>query len=253
MNMNTPIFFISDLHLGVPDPKQSNEREKKVVEWLHTIAPQASEIVLLGDIFDFWFEYNYTVPKGYVRLLGTLAHYADLGIPIHFFSGNHDMWTFGYLEKEIGMKVYHAPQYWNRFGFSLFLAHGDGLGPRDYSFKFFKSIFRNPFFQWIFARIHPNFSFGIAHFFSRNSRNRNRVKDVQWKGEEKERLVQFCAKHNTQSPTDFYIFGHRHLPHLISPDGKYTYVNLGDWISHFTYGKLDETGFSLISFQSEIP
>jgi UDP-2,3-diacylglucosamine hydrolase len=242
------IYFISDLHLGAPDHSSSLVRERKVVAFLESIQNDASEIVLLGDVFDFWYELRQSVPKGHVRLLGKLAELCDKGIPVHFFPGNHDLWTFGYLRDEIGLNVHFEPQQWQRHGVSLYLAHGDGLGPGDYGYKFLKKIFLNPLLQWFFSRLHPNFSFGLAQFFSRRSRKANLKKDTGWLGNEKEWLWRYCAEDLAGKGYDYMIFGHRHIPRIEPiPDGG-SYVNLGDWISHFTYGKLNEEGFRLEKF-----
>ena len=164
------IYFASDFHLGVPNHEVSLKREKLLVRWLDEIKDQAEAIYLVGDIFDFWFEYKHAIPKGFVRLQGKIAELTDSGIPIHFFTGNHDMWMFGYHEKELGITLHRDPIVVKAQGKKLFVGHGDGLGPGDKGYKFIKKVFANRFFQWCFARLHPNFGIGIANFSSRKSR-----------------------------------------------------------------------------------
>lgn len=244
--MTKAVYFLSDFHLGAPTYEKSLEREKIVVEWLKQIKSHCKALYLLGDVFDFWFEYKHTAPKNYVRLLGTLAQMADDGIPIHYFTGNHDMWMFGYLEKEIGLKLYHEPIYIEINGLLLHIGHGDGLGPGDFGFKFIKKVFRNPVCQWFFARLHPNLAFGMAHFWSKKSRNHN-TENEQFLGEA-EWLVQYCRKILQKKHIDLFIFGHRHCPTIYNLTNKSQYVNLGDWINHYTYGVLEENNFWLGSY-----
>jgi UDP-2,3-diacylglucosamine hydrolase len=230
----TEIYFVSDCHLGVPNHTQSLEREKKFVVWLESIKNTAKEIYLLGDIFDFWFEYRTVVPKGYVRLLGKLAELSDSGIVIHYFTGNHDMWMFDYFPKELNIQIYRTPVLKEYDGKKFYIGHGDGLGPADHGYKFIKRIFSNKVCQWLFARLHPNFGIGIANYFSRKSRVANGVSDEIFLGEEKEHLIQFVKDIQQRNHSDFYIFGHRHLPlDLTISDARY--INLGDWVSHFTF------------------
>ena len=173
----TKIYFASDLHLGVPNKEKSLEREKRFVKWLDEIKSDASAIYLVGDVFDFWFEYKKAVPKGYVRLLGKLAEISDSGIDIHFFTGNHDMWVFDYLEKEINLKIYREAHEITINGKSFLIGHGDGLGPHDKGYKFIKKIFSNKLCQWLFARVHPNLGISIAEYWSRKSRIANGQKN----------------------------------------------------------------------------
>jgi len=167
------IYFASDFHLGVPSYEKSLEREKLLVKWLDEIKKDAEEVYLMGDLFDFWFEYKHAAPKGFVRLLGKIAEITDSGIPVYLFTGNHDMWMFDYLPKEIGVKIYREPIE-KKFGSKTFyLGHGDGLGPGDKGYKFIKKVFANKFCQWLFARLHPNLGIGMAHYWSRKSRVAN--------------------------------------------------------------------------------
>jgi UDP-2,3-diacylglucosamine hydrolase len=249
-NSKQNIYLASDFHFGVPNYQESLTREKKVIRWLEFIEDKAKEIHLVGDIWDFWFEYKYTVPKGNVRLLGTLSRLIDQGIEIHFYTGNHDMWTFGYLEKEIGMKVYKKPQEFTYFGKKYLIGHGDGLGPGDRSYKMLKKLFANKFLQWCLARLHPNFVLWIASYFSKRSRVANVEKDKIFHKEE-EWLYQYCIEKNHKDFHDFYIFGHRHLPINIDLENQSKYINLGEWINYCSYVQITPENTSLLFFESE--
>ena len=229
--------FASDFHLGVGN---SREREKRLVQWLSDRASDTEEIFLVGDIFDFWFEYRRAVPKGFVRLLGKLAELCDAGIPVHIITGNHDLWMFGYLEQELGVHIHKQPIE-RTFGHkTFFIAHGDGLGPGDHGYKFIKKVFANPFFQWCYRQIHPDFGIWLAHYFSGKSRDANYENDKKFLGEENEWLVIYSKERIAQGyEPDYFVYGHRHLPLEIKLSEKSTYINLGDWISHFTYAVFD--------------
>ena len=245
MSTKTNIYFASDFHLGAPNHSESLEREKKIVSWLNKIEQDAKAIYLVGDIFDVWYEWKHAIPKGHVRLLGKLAEICDSGTPVHFFTGNHDLWTFGYLEKEIGLQVHRHPIQVEHQGKKLYIGHGDGLGPGDRSYKFLKKIFTNRLCQWLFSRIHPNTSFSLANYFSSTSRITKKDSDEQFKGEDQEWLVQYSKEILNAEHFDYLIFGHRHLPLEIELNSKSEYINLGDWISHFTYGIFDGKQFKL--------
>lgn len=234
--MNKKIFFASDFHLGVPDKATSLEREKLIVKWLDEIKKDCEELYLMGDLFDFWFEYKTAVPKGFTRLLGKIAEYTDSGIPVSVFTGNHDMWMFGYLEDELGVKIYREPIERTFNGKKFFLAHGDGLGPGDHGYKFIKKVFANPFLQWMFARIHPNAGIGIANYWSRRSRISQGKEE--YKGDDNEYLVAFVKEKLKSKHFDYFIFGHRHLP-LEKKIGTSTYINLGEWVNFSTYAVFD--------------
>ena len=191
---NKHIYFLSDFHLGTPSYEASLVREKKIVSFLNSIQDKASTIFIVGDMFDFWFEYKTTVPKGYVRLLGKLAELTDKGIEIHFFVGNHDMWMSGYFEKELNIPVYFHAKEFTLSGKKFLIGHGDGLGPGDHSYKLLKSIFRNRLAQWLFGVIHPSWGIGLANFFSRSSRKKTGDRDKQFLGEEGEWLIIFCRQ-----------------------------------------------------------
>jgi UDP-2,3-diacylglucosamine hydrolase len=243
------IYFASDLHLGVPTYEKSLAREKHFVNWLDLIKEDAAEVFLVGDVFDFWFEYKKAAPRGFIRLLGKLAEMSDAGIPIHLFTGNHDMWIFDYLPKEIGLQLHREPveRVWN--GKTFYIGHGDGLGPGDHAYKFIKKVFTNPFLQWSFARLHPNFGIGLADYFSRSSRAKTGEKDAIYLGTDKEWLVVYCRELLAQEQRDFFIFGHRHLPLDIElEEGGARYLNLGDWIQYFSYAEFDGQNLRLMEF-----
>ncbi len=231
------IYFASDMHLGFPKKETSIEREKHVVSWLNSIIDHADALYLLGDVFDFWFEYKHVVPRGYTRFLGKIAEFTDRGIPVHFFTGNHDVWVFDYLPKEIGVKVYRKPVIHNIDGKEFFIGHGDGLGDKDWSFKLLKWMFTNPVLQWLFARIHPNSAVGFGHRWSNHSRYTKGVSVGNF-NPEKEHLIDFIKEHEAKKHCDYYVFGHRHIP-IEHNVGNTTYINTGDWLTHFTYGLWD--------------
>ena len=239
------IYFLSDFHLGTPSYTASLQRERKVVAFLDSIKAKAAEILIVGDMFDFWFEYKTTVPKGYVRLLGKLAELTDAGIKIHFFVGNHDMWMRGYFEKELNIPVYFHPKTFEWYGKKFFIGHGDGLGPGDHGYKFLKSVFRNRISQWLFGAVHPSWGIGLANYFSRSSRKKTGDKDALFLGEEGEWLIIFCRQMLAKEHFDFFIFGHRHYPIDYKLTDTSRYINLGDWIQYFTYAVFDGNNVAL--------
>lgn len=229
------IFFLSDFHLGAPDQVTSLEREKRIVSFLDQIKEEAEQIFILGDLFDFWFEYKKVVPKGYVRILGKLAELTDRGIPVHFFVGNHDMWMKDYFQKELNIPVYHKPDIFELQGKRLMIGHGDGLGPGDHGYKFLKSVFRSRWAQLLFGLFPPRLGIGLADFFSRKSRAKTGYQDQVFLGENNEWLVQYCKEVLKQNQLDYFIFGHRHLPLEIRLSDTSTYINTGDWIRYDSY------------------
>ncbi|MBN1413570.1 MAG: UDP-2,3-diacylglucosamine diphosphatase [Bacteroidales bacterium] len=229
------IFFISDVHLGLYPAAKSLEREKILVRWLDSIKTEAAELYLLGDIFDFWHEYHKVVPRGFTRFLGKLAEMSDSGTKIHYFTGNHDVWVYDYLPAEIGLTLYRNHIVREIEGFRFFIGHGDGLGHGDYGYKLLKAIFTNRILQWLFARIHPNASLAFGHRWSRSSRYAKGIDAEPYKGEKKELQMVFARKTICHDPFDFFIFGHRHIPYDIRIGEKTRVINLGDWITHFTY------------------
>ena len=242
------IYFASDFHLGIPNHKESLEREKKICRWLDLIAPDATQIYLLGDIFDFWFEYKYVVPKGYVRLLGKLAEISDRGVQITAFKGNHDMWMFGYFEKELNIPVISDSLEFEVHGKSFFLHHGDGLGPGDKGYKLIKRIFRNPVCIWLFSFLPPRWGMSLANFFSSKSRLANAYNDEKYHGDS-EWLLQYCREAVKKKRFNYMIFGHRHLPLDVEINADSRYINLGEWVHHFTYAVFNGDKLELKTFE----
>ena len=260
MRPGQKIIFLSDFHLGVPDAASSLVREKRIVAFLDEAArdlpdgtPGTAEIMLLGDLFDFWFEYRRAVPRGHVRLLGKLAELTDRGIPVHLFIGNHDMWIFDYVPKETGVVVHREPIVREIAGKRFLIGHGDGLGPGDHGYKFIKGIFRSPICQWLFARLHPNFGLWLGDHLSGRSRKKSYANDRKWLGEDKEWLVQYCRERLATEHFDHMLFGHRHLPIDMEVAPGSRYLNLGDWITHFTYATFDGTEVKLMKRMGDGP
>lgn len=233
------IFFLSDFHLGVPDAASSLQREKLIISFLESVRSEAHSIFFVGDMFDFWYEYKKVVPKGHVRILGKLAELSDAGIALYFFVGNHDMWMRGYFEKELNIPVYFEPKTFEWNGKRFFIGHGDGLGPGDSGYKLMKKVFRNRMSQLLFGMLHPSWGIGLANFFSRKSRQKTGSSDDVFLGEENEWLVIFSKQVLAKEHYDYFIFGHRHLPLDVSLSRKSRYINLGDWIKHFTFAEFD--------------
>ena len=238
------IYFASDNHLGIPDSRSSLIREKKFVKWLDTIKIDAHSIYLLGDLFDFWFEYKTVVPKGFTRVLGKIAELSDSGIPIYFFTGNHDMWVRDYFQLELGVKVITEPQQFKINEKSFFIGHGDGLGPGDTSYKLMKKfITGNRFFKWCFRWVHPDIGVKLGQFLSKEKKLMSAKKDIgdvenQW-------LTQYCRKKLETKHYDYFIFGHSHIPVELILSSESKYINLGDWITNFTYAEFDGNKLSL--------
>lgn len=247
-NQTKKIYFLSDFHLGAPDHASSLEREKAIVAFLDSIKTDAAEIFLVGDMFDFWYEYRLVVPKGYVRILGKLAELTDSGIPIHFFVGNHDMWMKDYFQKELNIPVYFEPKEFVRHGKTFIIGHGDGLGPGDHGYKRLKKIFRNPACQWLFGMLPPVIGMGIANYMSRRSRAQTGSSEEVFHGEDREWLITYCKEELRKKNIDFFVFGHRHLA-IDYRLGNSRYINLGDWIRYYTYAVFDGREMELKSFK----
>ncbi len=242
-------YFASDFHLGVPGRLSSAERERQIVRWLRQIQGDADAIYLVGDVFDFWFDYKAVVPKGFVRLMGTLAEIRDAGIPIYFFTGNHDLWMFRYFEEELDIPVYREPIVRTIQGKVFYIGHGDGLGPGDHGYKLLKKVFSNPICQWFYARVHPNRGVGLANFFSRRSRYANPV-EMEFLGPEKEWLVQFANEQLDHIQVDYFVFGHRHLPiNYQLKNGRSRYINLGEWLHSISFAVFDGQTVQLAFFE----
>ncbi len=243
------IYFAADFHLGVPNHGSSLLRERQIIEWLDSIRHDAHSIYLLGDIFDFWFEYKYTVPKGFVRLLGKLAELRDAGIPVTFFTGNHDMWMFDYFPTELDIPVIRDPAVLEVGAHKLMIGHGDGLGPGDNTYKILKSLFNSKVCQWLFARLHPNLGMYIANMWSRKSRITNNKRDEKFEGREGEFLWVYCSELEKTAHHDYYVFGHRHLPLELEVATNSTYINVGEWVHFKTYAVYDGTKVELKEFK----
>lgn len=247
------IYFASDFHLGVDARLSSRERERQIVRWLDRIAPEAEAVYLVGDLFEFWFEYQTVIPKGYSRFFGKLAELRDGGLPIHIFTGNHDLWMFGYFEEEFGIPVHYKPIQIELNGKRFFIGHGDGLGPKDRGYKLMKKVFTNRINQWLFRWFHPDLGMRLAGFSSRASRDAMPEEERSWLGEEREWLVQYCHRKIDQGvEPDYFIFGHRHLVvdwRLKNDHSRY--VNLGDWMSFCSYAVFDGIDLELRFFERE--
>ena len=250
VNKNKKIYFASDLHLGIASiPRaQEIEREKKIIRWLESIENDAQAILLVGDIFDFWYEYNHAIPKGFIRFLGKISSIIENGVSVYFFTGNHDIWMFKYFQEELGITVFDRPIELQLNETILLVGHGDGLGPGDTFYKILKKIFTNRITQWLFKWIHPDIGIGLAKRWSRSSRIRKKGLDEKFLGE-KEFLIQYCRKKELQKHHDYYVFGHRHMPLEIDLDERTKYFNLGEWVNNFTYGSFDGKTFELKYFQ----
>lgn len=232
------IYFISDIHLGLYPAEKSALRERVLVNWLDSIKEDASELYLLGDIFDFWHEYKHVVPRGFTRFLGKIAELSDKGVKLHYFIGNHDLWVYNYLPTEIGLTVYKHHVTRDINGKSFFIGHGDGIGPGDKGYKLMKWGFTNKLLQWLFARIHPNASMAFGKRWSKSSRYAKGIIAEPYRGDDKEFQVIFARETLQKEHFDFFIFGHRHIPFDIQI-GNSRVVNLGDWINSFTYAVWD--------------
>ncbi|WMX14688.1 MULTISPECIES: UDP-2,3-diacylglucosamine diphosphatase [unclassified Aureispira] len=245
------IYFASDFHIGVPTPEASRLREQKILRWLNRIEHDAKAIFLVGDIFDFWFEYKTVVPKGAIRLLGKIAELSDRGIDIHFFVGNHDIWMFDYFPNELGVTVHHHPIQLELGGKYFFIGHGDGLGPEDYGYKRLKKIFTNRFCQWLFGWLHPDIGMRIANRSSSASRTAQ-IEPEYFLGKDKEWLLLYANYKIKQLPfIDYFIFGHRHLPLDILLDNQHSrYINLGEWFNQCTYAEFDGQELHLKAFEN---
>lgn len=241
MQQNT-YYFASDFHLGLDLALSSKERESRLVSWLEQISEHATKVYLVGDLFEFWFDYKYVIPNGFELFLGQLARMRDRNIAIEIFTGNHDMWMFHFFQDNYGIPVHKNPIEIELYGKKIHIGHGDGIGPGDHGYKFIKSVFRNPFFQFLYRQIHPNLAFRLARYFSLQSRSvQTNHNEVIW---ENERQLMFAQEYLKEHEIDYFIFGHRHIPMQVDIGGS-TMYNLGDWMQHFSFLKLDESGFSL--------
>ena len=252
--MPKAVYFISDLHLGATYLSDSLAYERRVVEWLKSIQDDVDHLYLLGDILDYWYEYRNVVPRGYVRFLGQLATMSDAGIKITWFIGNHDIWIFDYLPREIGVEVVDGSMVTEILGKRFYMAHGDGVGKLSCGFRMMRSIFRNKFCQWLYASIHPRWTIPFAHRWSSQSRNYSSERPV-FKGPDQEPFVEYAEEYqktHTQEPIDYFVFGHQHimLQYPLSAGGEL--IVMGDWIHHFSYGRWDGKEFKLECYNSKM-
>ncbi len=255
---NSKIYFASDFHLGIPDYESSLSREKKLVSWLDMVSKDADEIFLMGDIFDFWFEYKHVIPKGYVRLLGKIAEITDNGTPVHIFKGNHDIWAFDYLSKELNVVLHRKPVIREFDGKKFFLAHGDGLGPGDNGYKFLKKVFEFKPNQYLFKWLHPDIGCWLGLYFSKQSRLANAAKFAKEQKEDNgielkyDMLMHYASrKSDEDTDIDYFVFGHRHIPVHEKVDDRAELIVLGDWINYFSYGVFEDGKMSLKYFKDE--
>lgn len=256
MKLNIPadkkVYFTSDHHFGAPTRELSLPREKKFLKWLQVIEKDAAALFIVGDLFDFWFEYQTVVPKGFVRILGKLAEMRDNGVEIFFFVGNHDLWMEDYFQTELNIPVYHEPKEFEFFDKKFFIGHGDGLGPDDFGYKRMKKVFTNPFSKFLFRWLHPDLGMKLGQYLSVKNKLISGDEDAIYLGEDKEWLILYTKKKMQTHPNDYFIFGHRHLPMILEIEKKTTYVNLGDWIQYFTYGVITCKGeFELKVFKDD--
>jgi UDP-2,3-diacylglucosamine hydrolase len=235
------IYFVSDTHLGSPLFDNPREKEERFTAWLDSIKDDCEKLFLLGDIFDFWFEYKKVIPKGFTRVLGKLAEFTDKGIEVYFFTGNHDIWTFGYLEKEIGMIVYKEHKQFLFGDKRFYVGHGDGLNENDKGFLFIRRIFHNRFLQKCFRLIHPDLAIAMAQKWSAHSRKHKgrRSMEVDKNGNEYDPIEIFAENHLKSDHVDYFIFGHIHQPKQVELSGGSLYTNVGDWIDNSTYAVFD--------------
>lgn len=235
------IYFISDAHLGCRALQHGRQQERRLVRFLDDIKDKAGAIYMLGDMFDFWFEYPTVIPRGFTRFLGKVSELTDNGVEVHFFTGNHDIWTYGYLEEECGVVVHTKPETVEIYDRVFYIAHGDGLGDPDLNFKLLRRVFHNRMCQQLFNSIHPRWAMWLGMSWAKHSRlKRADGKEPPYMGEDRECLVRFAKGYmQTHSNIDYFMFGHRHIELDISLSKKTRMMILGDWISQFTYAVFD--------------
>jgi UDP-2,3-diacylglucosamine hydrolase len=242
------IYFVSDVHLGAPALKNNRERELLFANWLDDIKDNVAELYLMGDIFDYWYEYKKVAPRGFTRILGRIADLTDNGIPVHFFTGNHDIWVFDYLPEETGVILHREPVVAEIKGKKFFLAHGDGLDASDKGYLFLKKVFTNKPMQWLFSRLHPNFAFSVAHKWSATSRLSKTDYQEDFMANQ-DGMYKFAAGFLENTPVDYFVMGHRHRMTMEKMKGNATFILLGDWISRFSYGVFDGEKFELKKYK----
>lgn len=245
------VYFASDQHFGAPNVQLSKSREQLFVSWLNQVEKDAKAIFLLGDLFDFWFEYKSVIPKGFVRVLGKLAELSDKGIKIYFFVGNHDLWMSDYFSSELNVEVFHSPQRFTIDGKTFFIGHGDGLGPGDRGYKRLKKVFTNPLSKWLFSWLHPDIGVALGRYFSLKNKTISGQENKAYLGE-KEWLTQYCKRKLSVEHFDYFIFGHRHLPMNVSLNKTSRYINTGEWLTYFTYAYFDGGQVSLCQYYDRL-
>jgi Uncharacterized protein conserved in bacteria len=247
------IYFASDIHLGSDVFEDPRLTEKRLVRWLDSIKDEAKVLYLLGDVFDFWFEYKKVVPKGFTRFLGKIAEMSDNGTEIHFFTGNHDIWVYDYLPLEIGVIVHKEPLVTEINGKIFYLAHGDGLGDDSRSFRFIRSIFHHKTCQFLFAALPTRWGIGFAHCWSKHSRKKSDLCSAPYFGEDKEHLVLFAKNYIKEHPeTDYLLFGHRHILLDLMLNKKSRMMIIGDWIQYYSYAVFDGEDIRLEQFVTSV-
>lgn len=235
-------YFASDVHLGAGDELTSRRTEQRFVAWLDMVANDAEEIFLVGDIFDFWFEYNYVIPKGFVRALGKLAELTDKGVKITFITGNHDMWAKDYLERECGIKTFFTPQTVELAGKRLFVAHGDNMNIKNQPVlrlmnATFRSRIARVLFSWL---VHPDLALKFGKWWSGKSRKSHSMETLTEKS--LGFLIDYARGYKAENPTtDYIIFGHMHYPYDLSQE-QLRVLFLGCWEGDATYAALDREG-----------
>lgn len=247
-----PVFFLSDAHLGSLAISHRRMQERRIVNFLESIKHKAAAVYLLGDIFDFWHEYKTVVPKGYTRLLGKISELTDLGVEVHFFTGNHDLWIHDYFERECGMIIHRdIASVTEIYGKVFYLAHGDGLGGHDRKYQCLRAIFHSPVCQRLFAALHPRWGMTFGLKWAEHSRRKHERQggEPPFLGEDKEPLVLFAREYLQSHPdTDYFIFGHRHIELDLNLPPAARLLILGDWIDKFTYAVYDGEHLFLENF-----
>jgi UDP-2,3-diacylglucosamine hydrolase len=252
MKTSGKIYFASDMHFGSDAFENPQKAEQRFVHWLDTIQDNAVALYLLGDVFDFWFEYKEVVPRGFTRVLGKIAEMNDAGIEIHFFTGNHDIWVKDYLPQETGVILHREPLRTQIGGKTFYLAHGDALGDSSRSFHLIRWIFHNRLCQILFGALHPRWGVGFGYIWSKHSRKKKLANPAPYFGENKEHLVLYAKEYiQKYADTDYLIFGHRHilLDLMLSPRSRMMII--GDWLQYFSYAVFDGKGLSLEQFEEE--
>ena len=247
------VYFVTDAHLGAGD--DSRRREGELCELLDSMMGDAAMVVFLGDMFDFWFSYKYVVPRGHVRLLGSMARLADAGVELHFFVGNHDMWLFDYLEKELGCIMHNDPEVLTFDGRRFLVGHGDGLGHADRKYDMLRHLFRSRTCQWLLALLPTRLTFAVANSWSGSSREshlRKNPRNFEYQGDDQEGIVRYIRQRMATEQFDYCLFGHRHTPlqkTLTVGDNSTEYVNVGDWLYNRTYAKYEQGRLALLGNQ----